>query len=142
MLKLAGPVALNYITDLINEIPQEGRVPETLQTGKMTLIDKKKPSLLVSGKRPLTVSSVLLSIMTKIIHSHMDPICKQEGFYGLVQFGFRKRRSTSDCYFILLSAIRRAKKRNNTVSLAICDIAKAYDSVNREILYLKLDSGF
>ena len=73
----------------------------------------------------------------------MDKICETEGFYGTTQFGFRKGRSTSDCVFILLAAIRRAKKRNHTVSLAFCDIAKAYDSVNRELLYLKLDSlGF
>ena len=143
MLKRAGPGALSFVTNMINEILQEGKVPESLQTGKMTLIDKKKPSLLVSGKRPLTVSSVLLSIITKIIHSRMDPICEQEGFYGPVQFGFRKGRSTSDCVFILLSAIRRAKKKNHNVSLAFCDIAKAYDSVNRELMYLKLDSlGF
>lgn len=76
MLKHAGPGALAFLTNLINEILQEGKVPESLQTGKMTLIDKKKPSLLVSGKRPLTVSSVVLSIITKVIHSQMDPICE------------------------------------------------------------------
>jgi len=143
MLKLAGPEALNCLTSLINGILHEGQVPEVLNTGKMTLIDKKKPSLQVSGKRPLTVSSVILNLVTKIIHSRMDKICETEGFYGTTQFGFRKGRSTSDCVFILLAAIRRAKKRNHTVSLAFCDIAKAYDSVNRELLYLKLDSlGF
>ena len=107
MIKHAGPGALAFLTNL-----QEGKVPESLQTGKMTLIDKKKPSLLVSGKQPLTVSSVVLSIITKVIHSRMDPICEREGFYGPVQFGFRKGKSTSDCVFILLSAIRRAKKKN------------------------------
>ena len=107
MIKHAGPGALAFLTNL-----QEGKVPESLQTGKMTLIDKKKPSLLVSGKQPVTVSSVVLSIITKVIHSRMDPICEREGFYGPVQFGFRKGKSTSDCVFILLSAIRRAKKKN------------------------------
>jgi len=143
MLKLAGPEAMKFTTSLINQILSEGRVPESLQTGKMTLIDKKKPSLLVTGKRPLTVSSVLLSLITKIIHARMDPICEREGFYGPVQFGFRRGRSTSDCVFVLLAAIRKAKKKNHTISLAFCDIAKAYDSVNRELLYLKLESlGF
>ena len=143
MLKLAGPGAVKFVTSLVNDILSEGKVPESLLTGKMTLIDKKKPSLLVSGKRPLTVSSVILSLITKIVHARMDPICEREGFYGPVQFGFRKGRSTSDCVFILLAAIRRAKKKNHTISLAFCDIAKAYDSVNRELMYLKLDSiGF
>ena len=89
------------------------------------------------------VSSVILNLVTKIIHSRMDKICETEGFFGTTQFGFRKGRSTSDCVFILLAAIRRAKKLNHTVSLAFCDIAKEYDSVNQVLLYLKLDSlGF
>ena len=109
----------------------------------MTLIDKKQPSLLVTGKRPLTVSSILLNMFTKILHERMDKICEQEGLYGPVQYGFRKGRSTSDCVLVLLVAVRRAKKKNQTVSLAFCDVAKAYDSVDQELLYTKLDSvGF
>ena len=57
-----------------------GDVPEILQTGKMTLIDKKEPSLEASKKLPLTVSSVI--------------VCERENFYGFVQYGFRKNRST------------------------------------------------
>ena len=60
-----------------------------------------------------------------------------------VQYGFRKNRSTSDCIFILLAAFRRAKRKGQIIFIACCDIAKAYDSVNRELLYRKLDSlGF
>ena len=44
---------------------------------------------------------------------------------------------------MLLSAIRKAKRKGRAISIAFCDIAKAYDSVNRELLYTKLDSiGF
>ena len=143
MLKYAGQEALSVITTMFNQMLSQGFVPECLQTGKMTLIDKKQPSLLVTGKRPLTVSSVLLNLFTKIIHQRMDKICEEEGLYGPVQYGFRKGKSTSDCVFVLLAAIRRAKKKNHTISLAFCDIAKAYDSVDRELLYTKLDSvGF
>ena len=94
-------------------------------------------------KRPLTVSCVILSVITKIIHGRMDKICEENGYYGKVQYGFRSGRSTSDCVFMLLAAIRKAKKKGQTVSIAFCDIAKAYDSVNRELLYTKLDTiGF
>ena len=106
----------------------------------MTLIDKKAPSLLVSQKHPLTVSCVILSVITKIMHARMDKICEKNGYYGTVQYGFRSGRSTSDCVFMLLSAIRKAKKKGHTVSIAFCDIAKAYDSLNRELLYTKLDT--
>ena len=36
--------------------------------------------------------------------------------------------------------IRKAKKKKQAVSLAFCDLAKAYDSVDRSLMYLKLRS--
>ena len=143
MLKYAGPSFITMLTEVINNTFQEGKVPESLLVGRMTLIDKKSPSLLVSQKHPLTVSCVILSVITKIMHARMDTICEKNGYYGKVQYGFRSGRSTSDCVFMLLSAVRKAKKNGHTVSIAFCDIAKAYDSVNRELLYTKLDTiGF
>ena len=108
--------------------------------GGMTLINKKSTSLLVSQKSPLTVSCVLLSVITKNMHGRMDKICEQNGYYGKVQYGFRLGRSTSDCVFMLLAVIRKAKRKGHTLTIAFCDIAQAYDSVNRELLYTKLDT--
>ena len=44
----------------------------------MTLIDKKEPSLEVKNKQPLTVSSVLLSVFTKLLHKRMNAVCEFE----------------------------------------------------------------
>ena len=143
MLKLVGPLFIRMFTGLINSVFEVGQVPDSLAGGKMRLIDKKAPSLLVKDKHNLTVLSVLLSVITKILHSRLDPISEAEGYYGAVQYGFRKNWSMSDCIFILLAAIQRAKRNGQIISIACCDIAKAYDSVNQELFYRKLDSlGF
>ena len=56
---------------------------------------------------------------------------------------FHKNPTMSDCLLIFLAAIPRAKHKGQTISIVFCDIAKAYDSVDQELLYLKLDSlGF
>ena len=107
---------------------EHGITPESLNIGKMILIDKKKPSFLVSGKRPPTVASIILNLFIKIVHSRMEKICEKEKFYGDIQYGFRIGGSTYDCVFILLAAIRKAKRKNHVFSLVFCDIAKAYDS--------------
>ena len=133
MLKGARTSFIGKLTDVVNESLEEGKVSASLLVGKMTLIDKKEPSLDVAKKRPITVSSVMLSMVTKIVQKRMDSICEREGFYGPVQYGFRSRKSTVDCVFTILAALRKA----------FCDIAKAYDSVFRELLYTKLRSiGF
>ena len=138
MLKHASNVFVQVLTDQINRVLEAGEVPEMLQTGKMTLIDKKKPSLEIQNKRPLTVSSIFLSVIAKLIKKRMDPICEEQGFYGSVQYGFRSERSTTDCVFIILAVIREARRKHRTISIAFCDLAKAYDSVCRELLYTKL----
>ena len=140
MVKNASGKFVDKITELINDCFETGCVPEILQTGKMTLIDKKEPSLEASKKRPLTVSSVFLSIITKIMHKRMGTVCERENLYGFVQYGFRKNRSTTDCVLMILAAIRTAKRKHRSISIAFCDIAKAYDSVCRELLYSKLRS--
>ena len=60
-----------------------------------------------------------------------------------MQYGFRSGQSTSDFVFMLFSSIRKAKKTGHIVLITFCDITKAYDWVNRELLYTKLDTiGF
>ena len=138
MLKNASDKFICHFTGLINNCFRDGDIPQVFNTGKMTLIDKKEPSLEITKKRPLTVSSVMLCVITKIIHARMNIICEREGLYGIIQYGFRKQRSTTDCVFIILSAIKTARRKHKTISIAFCDIAKAYDSVCRELLYTKL----
>lgn len=53
MLMAAGLLALELLTDIVNHMLRISRVPESLQTGKMTLINKKQPSLEVKGNAPL-----------------------------------------------------------------------------------------
>ena len=43
MLKYAGPKFISLLTELLNNIFQEGQVPESLLVGQMTLIDISLP---------------------------------------------------------------------------------------------------
>ena len=57
----------------------------------------------------------------------------------MAQFSMGSGQAAADCVLIILAAIRKAKAKNQ----AFFDIAKAYDSVDRELLYCKLDAvGF
>ena len=108
MLKHASAAFIQEFTSVLNEILESGEVPPVLLTGKLTLIDKKKPSLMIGEKN------------------------------GIVQYGFRSGRSTTDCVFAILAVIREARRQHRSISIAFCDLAKAYDSICRELLYTKL----
>ena len=57
---------------------------------------------------------------------------------GEIQNGFRPNRSAADNNFILGSIRWKAKAKRSKVHAAYIDISKAYDSVNRGILWKKL----
>ena len=74
----AFPLALQLLTSVLNEMLLLGLTPDSLNVGKMTLIDKKEPSLAINSKRSLTASSIILNLFTKVIHARMDKICAKE----------------------------------------------------------------
>ena len=143
LFKNASDLYYDRLTEMIDRCLTSGQTPHILNVGKMTLIDKKESSMQISKKRPLTVSSQLQSIITKVLNERMNKVFERMGFFRPTQYGFRSSRSTSDCIFLLLRAITKARKKKYKISVAFCDLTKAYDSVNREILYKKLVSvGF
>ena len=70
----------------------------------------------------------------------MDQICEKENNYESTQFRFRSGKSTRDCIFLLLAALRKARKMKYQMSIVFCDLQKAYDSVDRDLLYKKLST--
>ena len=84
-----------------------------------------------------------MSVITKLFHKRISAVCEREGVLGSTKYSFRKQSSTTDYVFLLLAANRKAKRNHRSLSKAFCDLAKAYNSVCRELLYTKLiDIGF
>jgi len=54
------------------------------------------------------------------------------------QFGFRPDHSTEQAAFTLINCILNAMKNNQTVGGIFCDLTKAFDCVNHDILLDKL----
>jgi hypothetical protein len=55
------------------------------------------------------------------------------------QYGFRKNYSMETAIFNLLNNILQALKDKKLVGGIFCDLTKAFDSVNHELLLTKLD---
>ena len=84
LFKNASQRFYEKLTLLVNNCLLQGETPQCLNTGKMTLIDKKQPSLKISNKRPLTVSSQIQSVITRVLVTRMDQVCERENLYGVV----------------------------------------------------------
>ena len=114
--------AITLIKNIINDSLAEGSVLGSLQLGKMTLIDKKKPSLDVTKNH----SETLKQDMWKGRFLQPGP--------GWVQAQmFKCKLCTND-----LVCAKDNHKEEHCICLDFCDIAKAYDTKCRELLYTKL----
>ena len=134
---------ITMITVLFNKIKVSGSLPKGWNRGRITLVHKYGLRELLGNYRPITVIISLSGLYSKVLNARLTKVVEQHNLLGEVQNGFRKERSGSDNSFILDTILWKAKATKSKVHMAFLDISKAYDSVNRSILWSRLSSmGF
>ena len=79
----------------------------------------------------------------KILNARLIEVVEKHILLGEIQKKFRKGRSTADCCFVLNTILWKSIALRKLANIAFLDIQKAYDSVNRGILWTTLlESGF
>ena len=79
-------------------------------------------------------------LYTKLLNARLTTVVEQHRLLGEIQHGFRKGRSGADCGFVLNSVLWKSVATKKLVHLAFVDLQKAYDSVDRSILWKKLSA--
>ena len=139
-LKNAPDAALVVLTLLFNKIKNSGIFPKGWNCGRITLIHKKGLRAKLGNYRPITVLISLSGFYSKLLNERLICVVETHKLLGEIQNGFRKDRCGSDNLFILNTVLWKARALAKKVHLGFVDISKAYDSVNREILWSKLEA--
>ena len=82
--------------------------------------------------------SILRKGFTHIINSRLTRWTESNSVLNDAQAGFRKGRSTIDHMFTLYAAIEKHLLKNTKLYVALIDFKKAYETVNRDILWTVL----
>ena len=93
---------------------------------------------ILGNYRPITVLISLSGFYSKLLNERLVTVTEKFNLLGEIQNGFRKGRCGSDNIFIINSILWKAQALGKKVHLGFVDLTKAYDSVNREILWRKL----
>ena len=134
---------LELIVVLFNRIRIEGVVPVGWNKGLITLIHKKGLRELLKNYRPITVIISLSGLYSRVLNARLTEVVETHGLLGEDQNGFRKGRRMADNNFILDSVLWKAQATGQKLHLGYVDISRAYDSVNRGVLWSRLRSmGF
>ena len=138
MLKGSGAKTKDLLFIFIRNIFRTGYIPEDLNTGRVKLIFKSGDHLEPGNYRPITVSSVLIKLFTKIYGARLSKVLEDNNVLEDNQIGFRPGRGTADAILIINTIINKYKNKKKPLHIAFLDLTKAYDRVNREVMFEKL----
>jgi hypothetical protein len=111
--------------------------PTQWETARIKLIfkGKGKDPRFLDNYRPIAVTSCLYKLLMLIIRDRLAHWLETNHMLGETQNGFRQGRGTADNLFILTQTIEIYRRQESGLVLAFLDISKAYDSVNRALLW-------
>ena len=137
-LKEAPESFVHMLTTLFNRVQEQSEVPAAWKRGRVVLIHKKGAKHEVNNYRPLTVLTSMNSVFSKTMNARLSEVVERHRLLGEVQNGFRKGRSGGDSAFILNTILWKSSSKQKKVHVSFLDLQKAYDSVDRQVLWSKL----
>ena len=102
LLKLSAEFIAEPLSQLFNQSMSSGTLPRDWTTANVVPIYKKGERCLVNNYRPISLTSVVVKVMEKIIHKRLISALEKSKRISDNQFCFRANRSTVT---LLLSAI-------------------------------------
>ena len=131
--------SLKMILLLFNKIWSEGVMPISWKSALILPFPKPGKDPANAGNyRPIALTSHLCKWMEKIIVYRLSYFLEQRGLMNRYQSGFRKGRSTADALVKVSNESEKALSRKEVMVIVYFDIEKAYDSMWREGLLIKM----
>ena len=127
-----------YLHKLFNVLFDKGYFPSSWAEGHIIPIHKKGSVDSPENYRGVTLLSTLGKLFTKILNSRLTEWAENYGVYIEAQAGFRSKMGTTDNIFVLHGLITHLINEGKKLYCAFVDFRKAFDFVNRDILWFKL----
>jgi hypothetical protein len=138
---LIKKVKHSLITPLAHILTQSlatGVVPSKLKIAKIVPIFKAGDASDVNNYRPISLLSSFSKILEKIVQIRLTQFLDTNNLITAQQFGFRSRHSTSHPMTLLLNKVTTALNDKKHSIVIFCDLKKAFDTCNHDILLKKL----
>ena len=142
MLKSVGDVLARPLQKLINVSLRSGVVPSQLKIAKVIPLYKGVDSGSrhhFTNYRPIAMLNTLSKVLEKVVEYQLRQHFSQTGLFYNAQYGFRPSRSTSHALLDLTSYIHEGVNSDSKVLGVFIDLAKAFDTLNFDILLQKLE---
>jgi hypothetical protein len=129
----------NPLMHVINLSFNVGYFPIELKITKILPLYKANDNAIMSNYRPIAVLSVFSKIFEMVMYKRLINFIKKKKILYDLQFGFLKQRSTAMALSILIDKISESIDDGKYSIGIFLDFSKAFDTVDHEILFSKLD---
>ena len=131
----AEPIVLERFHVILLKVWNGGEVPQQWKDATIKVLYKKSDRSNCNNYRGISLLSHAGKVLLKIVANRLNDCCEAHGILSDEQCGFRPERSTVD----MLSVVRRlqelARRRKIPPYMCFVDLQKAYESVDRELLW-------
>ena len=132
-LKMDPETTANLMTPLLQKVWEEGKVPADWKKGYLFKLPKKGDLSQCKNWRGIMLLSIPSKILSRIILERLkyalDDKLRQE------QAGFRRNKSCTDQIATLRIIIEQSLEWQSALYLNFIDFEKAFDSVDREVIW-------
>ena len=116
----------------------QGTVPLKFKIAKVIPIFKSGDPSNVCNYRPISLISNFAKLLEKIVYNRLEKYLTSNNILSNKQFGFRKNHSTVHPMTLLLNKAASVLNSKKHMILIFCDLQKAFDTCDTEILLKKL----
>ena len=113
-------------------------VPASIKIGKVTCIFKAGDPTVLKNYRPISVLNSFSKILEKLVANQVVKFFDDNMLFSREQFGFRAGISTNEAVQTMVTSLYGSLDKGKMAVGVFLDLAKAFDSLNREILIDKL----
>ena len=137
---LKNPQSLTLMVELFNKIFSYKIIPSLW---RKTIIKPIPKNSSIDPRVPLQYRGIALlsttyKLYSSILNNRIMTFCESRNLLHEEQNGFRRNRSCSDHVFVVNSIIRNRLNQNKSTFAAFLDAEKAFDRVDRSLLFFKL----
>ena len=115
-------------------------VPNGFKQAKVIPLFKKGSKLDPGNYWPVSVLNVFSKLLKRAVHNQLNEYLEKKSILYHKQSGFRSRFSTDSCLIGLTDYVKSEVKRGNFVGMILIDLAKAFDTVDHDVLLSKLEA--